>query len=95
MEKNKIHVEIKKELVTADGKRFLPKQDIAFNILNKETGHLDCVICRIMIIQESDYYNKDGFILVDKIEINRCFKENEQHIYYFKDMQDINYVYDD
>lgn len=89
-----MYIETKRELVTDDGKRFSLFSDIAFKIHNKETNHLDRVICRIIGMSDSDYKKKDnGYIVADKVEINRG--ESNQCIFYFKDMQDINYVYVD
>ena len=93
MEKNKIHIETKRELVSADGKRFSTFSDIAFNIWNEKTEHLDSVICRIIGMSDSDYNKDNGFIIADRVEINRC--KSNQCVFYFKDMQDINYVYVD
>lgn len=88
-----LHTETKRELVTDDGKRFSLFSDIAFKIHNKETNHLDKVICRIIGMSDSDYKKDNGYIVADRVEINRC--ESNQCIFYFKDMQDINYVYVD
>ena len=93
MEKNKIHIETKKELVTADGKRFSMFSDIAFNVFNKETEYLDKVVCRIIGMSASDYNKDNGYIVADRVEINRC--KSNQCVFYFKDMQDVNYVYVD
>ena len=87
-----LHIETKRELVTDDGKRFSLFSDIAFKIYNKETNHLDRVICRIIGMSDSDY-KKDGYIIADEVEINRG--GSNQCVFYFKDMQDINYVYVD
>ena len=88
-----LHIETKRELVTDDGKRFTLFSDIAFKIWNKETNHLDRVICRIIGMSDSDYKKDNGYIVADRTEINRC--ESNQCVFYFKDMQDINYVYVD
>lgn len=88
-----LHIETKRELVTDDGKRFRLFSDIGFKIYNKETNHLDEVICRIIGMSDSDYNKNNGYIIADKVEINRC--ESNQCVFYFKDMQDINYVYVD
>ena len=88
-----LHIETKRELVTDDGKRFTPFSDIAFKIWNKETKHLDRVICRIIGMSDSDYKKDNGYIVADRVEINRC--ESNRCVFYFKDMQDINYVYVD
>ena len=93
MEKNKVHIETKRELVSADGKRFAPFSDIAFKVWNEETKHLDRVICRIIGMSDSDYEKDNGYIVADRVEINRC--ESNQCVFYFKEMQDINYVYVD
>lgn len=90
MNKDGLHIETKRELVTADGKRFHLFQDIAFSIFNEETNHLDRIICRIIGMSDSDYKKDNGYIIADKIERNRC--EDNQCVFYFKDMQDINYV---
>lgn len=50
-----IHIETKRELVTDNGKRFPLFSDIAFKVHNKETDHLDLVICRIIGMAELDY----------------------------------------
>lgn len=88
-----LHIETKRELVTDDDKRFSLFSDIAFKIHNKETNHLDKVICRIIGMSDSDYKKDNGYIVADRVEINRC--ESNQCIFYFKDMHDINYVYVD
>lgn len=88
-----IHIETKRELVTDNGKRFPLFSDIAFKVHNKEIDHLDLVICRIISMVESDYKKNNGYIVADKVEINRC--ESNQCIFYFKDMLDVNYVYCD
>lgn len=88
-----LHIETKRELVTDDNKRFSLFSDIAFTIHNEETNHLDRVICRIIGMSDSDYKKNNGYIVADKVEINRC--ESNQCVFYFKDMQDINYVYCD
>lgn len=88
-----LHVEIKRELVTDDGKRFSLLSYIAFGIWNKETNHLDRVICRIVGISEPNYKKNNGYIIVDDVEINRG--RSNQCVFYFNDMQDINYVYTD
>lgn len=88
-----IHVETKKELVTYDNKRFTLFSDISFSIYNKETNHFDRVICRIIGINDSDYKKNNGYIVADKVEVNRC--ESNQCLFYFKDMQGIDYVYTD
>lgn len=67
-----IHIETKRELVTDNGKRFSLFSDIVFRIHNKETERLDLVICRIIGMMESDYKKNNGYIVVDKVEINRC-----------------------
>lgn len=88
-----MHIETKRELVTDNGKRFSLFSDIAFRMHNKETGNLDLVICRIIGMTESDYNKNNGYIVADKVEINRC--ESNQCVFYFKDMLDVNYVYYD
>ena len=88
-----LHIETEKELVTDDDKRFSLFSDIAFTIRNKETNHLDRVICRIIGMSDSDYKKNNGYIVADEVEINRC--DSNQCIFYFKDMQDISYVYYD
>lgn len=85
-----LHIETKRELVTDDGKRFRLFSDIGFKIYNEETNHLDKVICRIIGMSDSDYNKNNGYIIADRVEINRC--ESNQCIFYFRDMQDINYV---
>lgn len=92
MNKDKLHIETKRELVAADGKRFHLFDDIAFSVFNEETNHLDRIICRIIGMRDSDYKKDNGYIVVDKIERNRT--EDNQCVFYFKEMQDINYVYD-
>lgn len=89
----KIHIETKQELVTKEGKRFPLFSDIAFRVHNKETDHLDLVICRIIGMVESDYKKNNGYIVADKVEINRC--ESNQCVFYFEDMLDASYVYCD
>lgn len=88
-----LHIETKRDLVTEDGKRFFMFSDIAFKIFNKETNCLDKVICRIIGMSDSDYKKNNGYIVADKVEINKCI--SNQCVFYFKDMQDINYVYYD
>ena len=88
-----IHIETKRELVTDDDKRFSMFSDIAFKIWNEETQHFDRVICRIIGMSDSDYNKNNGYIIADKVEINRF--ESNPCVFYFKDMQDINYVYVD
>lgn len=88
-----LHVEIKRELVTDDGKRFSFLSDIAFSIWNKETNHLDRVVCRIVGMSDSNYKKDNGYIIACRVEKNRC--KSNQSVFYFKDMQDINYVYTD
>ena len=58
-----LHIETKRDLVTDDGKRFSMFSDIAFSIFNKETNHLDRVICRIIGINDSDY-EKNNLTLI-------------------------------
>lgn len=67
--------------------------DISFRIHNKETDCLDLVICRIVGMIESDYKKNNGYIVADKVEINRS--ESSQCVFCFKDMLDVNYVYCD
>lgn len=88
-----MRVETKTELVADNGKRFRLFNDIAFSQYNKETNHLDHVICRIIAFKESDYGKNNGYIIGDKVEINRGYCDLCQ--FYFKDMKDINYVYYD
>lgn len=90
MKNNKIHIETKSELISAEGKRFSLFSDIAFKVWNEETKHLDRVICRIIGTCDSDYGKDNGYIVADRVEINRC--ESNQCVFCFKDMQDINYV---
>lgn len=89
-EDNMLHIETKRELVTDDGKRFPLFSNIAFNVHNEEVGHSDRVICRIIGMSDSDYRKNNGYIVADEVEINRC--ESNQCVFYFKDMQDVNYV---
>lgn len=93
MENNKTHIETKRELVSANGKRFTLFSDIAFKVWNEETKNLDRVICKIIGMTDSDYGKDNGYIIADSVEINRC--ESNQCVFYFKEMQDINYVYVD
>lgn len=88
-----LHIETKRELVTDDGKRFSFFSDIPFKIWNEETQHLDRVICRIIGMNDSDYKKDNGYIVADNVEINRC--ESNQCVFFFKEMQDINYVHVD
>lgn len=88
-----LRVETKRELVTEDGKRFNVFDDIAFSIYNNMTNHKDHVICRIIGFSDSDYKKDNGFIIVDNVEINR--EKDNQCMFAFKDMMDINYVYYD
>lgn len=88
-----MHIETKRELVTDNEKRFSLFFDIAFRIHNKETDYLDLVICRIIGMSQSDYKKHNGYIVADKVEINR--HECNQCVFYFKDMIDVNYAYCD
>lgn len=88
-----IHVEVKRELIADNGKKFELFDDIAFSIHNSETNHIDRVIARIIGMSEPEYNRDNGYIVVDKVEINRC-NESNQCIFHFKDMTDINYVFD-
>ena len=92
-ENNKIHIVTKRELISAEGKRFSLLEDIAFKVWNEETKHLDNIICRIIGMSDSDYGKENGYIVADNVEINRC--ESNQCVFYFKNMLDINYVYVD
>lgn len=90
---NMLHIETKRSLVTDDGKRFSLFSDIAFKIWNKETNHLDRVICKIIDMIDSDCGKDNGYIIAAEVEINRC--KSNQYVFHFKDMQDVNYVYVD
>ena len=88
-----MHVKVKRELVADNGKKFSLFDDIAFSIYNSETNHIDRVIARIIGMSEAEYGKDNGYIVVDRVEINRC--ESNQCVFHFKDMTDINYVYCD
>lgn len=44
-------------------------------------------------MNDSDYKKDNGYIVADNVEINRC--ESNQCVFFFKEMQDINYVHVD
>lgn len=77
---------IEKTLITSNGKQFNTYDDIAFTILNAETNHLDRVIGRIVHLGDSS-------LVLDRVEIDR-FKSNPntEYEFYYKDMDDVNYV---
>lgn len=86
-----LHIETKRELVTDEGKRFSLFSNISFKIWNKETKYFDKIICRIIGMIDSDYKKDNGYIVADSVKINGY--ESNQCVFYFKDMQDITYVY--
>lgn len=92
-----MYVKTTKTIITDDDKEFCIDSDISFQIYNKKKNHLDTVICRIIEISESsdcDSEEEYGFIVADRIEINRKNKKAPK-VFYFKDMQNVNYVYYD
>ena len=88
-----MRVEVKTELISDNGKRFRLFDDIGFKQFNHETKHYDHVICRIIAFKENDHGKCNGYIIGDKVEINHGHCNLCQ--FYFKDMEDINYVYYD